>query len=106
VKLGTGSRGTGCVAAFPRQRPSVPDLLHTRSVRCGMDPPPPLDGPPLHRAHAVAELRPLPMGTRLADLPALLADLPRLDDPHAFEADLETARAELAAQEPTDPWAS
>ncbi len=54
----------------------------------------------------VAELRPVPTGTRLADLPALLAALPRLDDADAFAADLDAARAELAAQEPADPWAS
>lgn len=54
----------------------------------------------------VAELRPVPASTRLADLPALLASLPRLDDADAFAADLEAARAQLAAEEPTDPWAS
>lgn len=54
----------------------------------------------------VAELRPVPSGTRLADLPALLASLPRLDDADAFAADLDAARAGLASQEPTDPWAS
>lgn len=54
----------------------------------------------------VAELRPVPMGTRLAALPALLAALPRLDDADDFAADLDAARAELADQEPADPWAS
>jgi hypothetical protein len=54
----------------------------------------------------VAELRPVPTGARLADLPALLASLPRLDDADAFAADLDTARGDLAAEEPTDPWAS
>jgi antitoxin (DNA-binding transcriptional repressor) of toxin-antitoxin stability system len=55
----------------------------------------------------VAEIRPLPAGARLADLPALVASLPSLgDDADAFAADLEAARAELATQEPLDPWAS
>ena len=56
----------------------------------------------------VAELRPVPAGTRLADLPALLASLPRLDevDADAFATDLEAARAELATEEAGDPWAS
>ena len=39
------------------------------------------------------ELRPLPMATRLADLPAPFAALPRLDDADAFAADLDAARA-------------
>ncbi len=54
----------------------------------------------------VAELRPVPTGARLADLPALLAALPRLDDADAFAADLDAARTELAAEEPADPWPS
>ena len=55
----------------------------------------------------VAELRPVPAGVRLADLPALLTSLPNLDDDaDSFAADLEAARAELATQEATDPWAS
>ena len=47
----------------------------------------------------VAELRPLPMGKRLAELPALLASLPHLtpDEATQFVDDLRTARAELAA---------
>jgi len=55
----------------------------------------------------VAELRPVPAGTRLADLPALLASLPSLDDDaDTFAADLEAARVELATREAADPWAS
>ena len=54
----------------------------------------------------VAELRPLPTGVRVADLGALHAALPRLDDADAFAADLEAARADLATREPADPWAS
>jgi hypothetical protein len=55
---------------------------------------------------AVAELRPVPAGVRVADLADLHAALPRLDDADAFAADLDAARAELATQEPADPWAS
>ena len=54
----------------------------------------------------VAELRPVPAGVRVADLPALFESLPRLDDAEAFAADLDAARAELATTEATDPWAS
>lgn len=54
----------------------------------------------------VAELRPVPAGSRLRDLPGLLASLPRLDDADAFARDIETARAALAEQEVTDPWPS
>lgn len=43
----------------------------------------------------------------LADLPALLASLPRLSESEAGELadDLERAREELAHQELSDPWA-
>jgi antitoxin (DNA-binding transcriptional repressor) of toxin-antitoxin stability system len=56
----------------------------------------------------VAELRPLPSGRRLGDLPALLASLPHLakGDAAAFAEDVESARAALDAAEPGDPWAS
>ncbi len=56
----------------------------------------------------LAELRPLPAGTRLADLPAVLAELPGLEPSEAddFAADLDAARAELASLETRDPWAS
>ncbi len=54
----------------------------------------------------VAELRPLPAGKRLADLPALLAAVPRLDDADDFAADLEAARDELARTEMADRWGS
>ena len=40
----------------------------------------------------VAELRPLPKGMRLGDLPRALASLPRLDDADEFAADIEAAR--------------
>lgn len=56
----------------------------------------------------VAELGPVPAGTRLGDLPAIMASLPRLDDEaaRAFEADLDIARAGLAGHGPDDPWES
>jgi len=55
----------------------------------------------------IAELRPLPVGTRLADLPAVLAALPRLQpaEADAFAADLDAARADLPELEARDPWA-
>lgn len=56
----------------------------------------------------VAELSPVPQGTRLGDLPGLLESLPRLseDDAEAFTDDLERARDELEAHGPEDPWES
>jgi len=56
----------------------------------------------------LAEIRPLPAGTRLADVPAILAALPRLEpsDADAFAADLDAAHAELASLETTNAWAS
>ena len=54
----------------------------------------------------IAELRPLPVGKRLAELPALLASLPHLSSTEAaqFAADLTAAREELARVEIHDPW--
>ncbi len=56
----------------------------------------------------VAELRPLPVGKRLGDLPGLLDSLPRLTptEADAFAADLEDAREDLARTEVRDPWPS
>lgn len=56
----------------------------------------------------VAELTPVVSGGRLGDLPGLLASLPQLSDSDAcaFGEDLTRASAELAAQQPRDPWAS
>lgn len=56
----------------------------------------------------VAELSPVPTGTRLGELSALLASLPRLgeEDAEAFAEDIGRARAELHAIPPRDPWAS
>ena len=54
----------------------------------------------------IAELRPLPVGKRLAELPALLASLPHLSATEAaqFAADLTAAREALARVEVHDPW--
>ncbi len=56
----------------------------------------------------IAELRPVPFppGKPLAELPRLLASLPRLSQTEAeqFEQDLETSRAALARQGLDDPW--
>jgi len=56
----------------------------------------------------VAELRPLPTGRRLSELPALFASLPHLtaDEAASFGDDLESARAELASLEVRDAWGS
>ena len=56
----------------------------------------------------IAELRPLPIGKRLADLPALCASLPHLSPVEAeqFGEDLAAAREELAHAEVRDPWQS
>lgn len=55
----------------------------------------------------VAELRPVPSGRRLGDLPAILRSLPHLskNDDIAFAEDVESARRTLAG-ELRDPWAS
>jgi len=54
----------------------------------------------------LAELRPLPAGARLSELPALIASLPRLTEAEAgsFARDLEDARGELG--EVRDRWPS
>lgn len=56
----------------------------------------------------VAEISPVPAGTRLAELPDLLESLPRLDEEDAteFARDLERFRGGLDAHEPVDPWES
>jgi antitoxin (DNA-binding transcriptional repressor) of toxin-antitoxin stability system len=56
----------------------------------------------------VAELGPLPAGKRLAELPGLLASLPKLSEVEAaeFAEDLGSARASLSAVDVRDPWAS
>jgi len=56
----------------------------------------------------IAELRPLPSGKRLTELPALLASLPHLSEVEAtqFTEDLAAARSALSATEVHDPWQS
>ena len=57
---------------------------------------------------SVAELRPVPGGRRLGDLPGVLRSVPHLskDDAVAFERDVNTARTGLNDGELRDPWAS
>ncbi len=56
----------------------------------------------------VAELRPVPRGRPVSELPEILRSLPRLspDEAEAFAADLEAAREELARLPERDPWES
>jgi antitoxin (DNA-binding transcriptional repressor) of toxin-antitoxin stability system len=56
----------------------------------------------------IAELRPLPAGKRLAELPALCASLPHLSpiDVAQFAVDLTAAREALGRVEVHDPWRS
>jgi antitoxin (DNA-binding transcriptional repressor) of toxin-antitoxin stability system len=56
----------------------------------------------------IAELRPLPVGKRLADLPALVATLPHLSPTEAAQLadDFTAAREALARVEVHDPWQS
>ena len=57
---------------------------------------------------AVAELRPVPAGRRLSELPAILAALPPLGagDAEAFRRDIDAAREDLNAVPLRDPWES
>jgi len=54
----------------------------------------------------LAELRPLPAGARLSELPSLIASLPRLTEAEAgeFADDLVTAQGELGQVH--DAWQS
>ena len=56
----------------------------------------------------IAELRPLPTGRQLAELPALLSSLPHLSTTDAAHLadDLTAAREALARAEVRDPWQS
>ncbi|MGE3537923.1 MAG: type II toxin-antitoxin system Phd/YefM family antitoxin [Candidatus Tectimicrobiota bacterium] len=56
----------------------------------------------------MAELRPLPAGKKLAELPALCASLPHLSVTEAGQLadDLTAAREALARAEVHDPWRS
>lgn len=62
----------------------------------------------LRGGRPVAELTPLPSGTRLGDLPDLLESLPRLspEEAEAFAGDLDRARDQLLEHEPRSPWES
>ena len=56
----------------------------------------------------IAELRPLPAGKRLADLPALFASLPHLSATEAAQLadDLTAAQEVIARAEVQNPWPS
>jgi antitoxin (DNA-binding transcriptional repressor) of toxin-antitoxin stability system len=56
----------------------------------------------------LAELRPLPVGVRVSELPALITSLPRLTETEAadFAADLAAVHDELANVEVRDAWQS
>jgi antitoxin (DNA-binding transcriptional repressor) of toxin-antitoxin stability system len=62
----------------------------------------------LRGGKAVAELSPVPSGTRLGDLPALLASLPGLpeEEAEAYAEDLAQARARLNDMPSRDRWES
>ena len=62
----------------------------------------------LEGSRPVAELRPLPAGVPLSELPGLLASLPHLDeaDGERFAKDLDDARSALSFAELHDPWES
>lgn len=57
---------------------------------------------------AVAELRPVPTGRRLGDLPGVLRALPHLanEDAVAYGKDVEAARIALDASGAREPWES
>ncbi len=57
---------------------------------------------------SVAELRPLPSGRRLGDLPSILRSVPHLpiDDVTSFAEDIDMARTRLDSDKLRDPWAS
>lgn len=56
----------------------------------------------------LAELRPLPVGVRVSELPALVASLPRLSEADATRsaADLDAGHGALANVELRDAWQS
>jgi antitoxin (DNA-binding transcriptional repressor) of toxin-antitoxin stability system len=56
----------------------------------------------------IAELRPLPAGRRLSELPALLTSPPHLSATDAAQLadDITAAREALARMEVRDPWQS
>jgi antitoxin (DNA-binding transcriptional repressor) of toxin-antitoxin stability system len=62
----------------------------------------------LRGGRPVAELSPVPSGTRLGELAALLQSLPRLsaDEAEAFAEVLARARDQIGGETDRDPWAS
>ncbi len=56
----------------------------------------------------MAELRPMPTGLKLGNLPAIFRSVPHLseDDAIAFADDVAAARGSLANDDLRDPWAS
>ena len=56
----------------------------------------------------LAELRPVPSGRRLGDLPRIVASLPSLSEADAkrFSEDVHAARASLRREGLQDPWVS
>jgi len=56
----------------------------------------------------IAELRPMPQGRKLGDLPAVIRSVPHLSsgDVSVFAADIDAARASLAHDTLRDPWES
>jgi antitoxin (DNA-binding transcriptional repressor) of toxin-antitoxin stability system len=56
----------------------------------------------------VAELRPVPSGMRLSELPDLLASLPHLgaEEASSLADDLASARTHLGSLPESDPWES
>lgn len=57
---------------------------------------------------AVAELRPVPAGRKISELPKIFASLPRLDagEAVAYARDIDAAREEQAQEPDYDPWGS
>jgi antitoxin (DNA-binding transcriptional repressor) of toxin-antitoxin stability system len=60
----------------------------------------------LRGSKPVAELRPVPAGVRLGDLPSIVESLPHVDDADEFATDLDAARSELLDTGLVDPWES
>jgi antitoxin (DNA-binding transcriptional repressor) of toxin-antitoxin stability system len=54
----------------------------------------------------VAELRPLPSGRRLGDLPSILRSVPHLAEADTLAEDVDAARHAVAEDKLRDPWAS
>ena len=56
----------------------------------------------------VAELKPVPSGVRVEDLPAIFASLPKLsaEELESFAADIEEGRPRASDDDFRDPWPS